>query len=89
MRGVLKSEAFRDGKLTPSHMKDPVKRAAFIELLKSSKDFEIAALVASLALHRDGDTLKRMEVHETDDSSPSVISAATRWLKPRKPRRPR
>lgn len=89
MRGVLKSDAFREGTLTPAHMNDPDKRAVFIELLKSPKDSAIAALVASLSLHRDGETLKRMEVHETDDNSQSVLSAATRWLKPRKPRRPR
>ena len=89
MRGVLKSDAFRNGTLSPEHMKDPQLRNAFIELLKSSKNSEIAALVASLVLHRDGDTLKRMEVLESEDQGQSVLGAATRWLKPRKQRRPR
>ncbi len=89
MRGVMKSDAFRDGTLSPEHMKNPEKRNQFIESLKSAKDSEIAALVASLALHSDGETLKRMEVLETDDNAQSVLGAATRWLKPRKPRRPR
>lgn len=89
MRGVMKSDAFRNGTLSPEHMKDPEKRQVFIESLKSAKDSEIAALVASLALHRDGDTLKRMEVMENESDSQSVMGAAARWLKPRKSRRSR
>jgi hypothetical protein len=89
MRGVMKSEAFCNGTLSPEHMKDPEKRQVFIESLKSAKDFEIAALVASLALHRDGETLKRMEVMENESDSQSVMGAAARWLKPRKSRRSR
>ena len=89
MRGVLQSEDFRLGRLSPEDLKDPAKRRAFVDSLKSEDDFEIASLVASLVLHRDGDTLKRMEVLETDADSQSVLGAATRWLRPRKPRRPR
>jgi biotin carboxylase len=88
MRGVLASPAFREGTISPEYMADPAKRRGLVDSLKSEKDFQIAAMVASLALHRDGETLQRMEVLDTDQDSGSVLSAATRWLKPRKPRRP-
>lgn len=87
MRGVLNSDAFRDGTITPEHIATPDKRRALIDSLKTAKDFEIASLVASLALHRDGETLKRMQVFDTDQGSESVLGAATRWLRPRKNRR--
>ena len=88
MRGVLNSPLFRDGTITPEYIADAANRRALVDGLKSEKDFRIAALVAALALHRDGDTLKRMEVMEADGESRSVLGAATRWLRPRKSRRP-
>ncbi|HSH09983.1 MAG TPA: biotin carboxylase N-terminal domain-containing protein, partial [Oceanipulchritudo sp.] len=87
MRGVLNASAFRDGTLTAEFIANPANRRNLVDSLKSSKDFEIAALVAALALHRDGDTLKRMEVLVAEHGSTSVLGAATRWIKPRKNRR--
>ena len=88
MRAVLKSEAFRACKVTPGFISRAKDRQALIDTLKSDKDHELAALVAALSLHRDGDTLKRMEAVVAEQGEQSVLSAATRWLRPRKPRRP-
>jgi biotin carboxylase len=87
MRGVLRSEALLDGTLTPEDIATAEKRAHLVNSLKTGNDFEIASLVAALALHRDGETLKRMEVFDTERGSESVLGAATRWLRPRKNRR--
>lgn len=88
MRAVLKSEAFRACEVTPGFISRAEDRQALIDTLKSDKDHELAALVAALSLHRDGDTLKRMEAVVAEQGEQSVLSAATRWLRPRKPRRP-
>jgi acetyl/propionyl-CoA carboxylase alpha subunit len=88
MRGILKSEAFRNSSLTPEFISRPQDRIRLIDSLKSEKDYEVAALVAALALHRDGDTIKRMEALVAERGKDSVLGAATRWLRPRKPRRP-
>lgn len=88
MRGILKSQAFRSSSLTPEFINRPEDRSRLIDSLKSDKDYEVAALVAALALHRDGDTLKRMEALVAERGKDSVLGAATRWLRPRKPRRP-
>lgn len=88
MRGILRSEAFRSSSITPEFLNRPEDRARLVDSLKSEKDCEVAALVAALALHRDGDTLKRMEALVAEQGNHSVLGAATRWLKPRKPRRP-
>lgn len=88
MRGILKSEAFRSSSLTPEFINLPEDRMRLVDSLKSARDHEIAALVAALALHRDGDTIKRMEALVAERGNDSVLGAATRWLRPRKPRRP-
>jgi acetyl/propionyl-CoA carboxylase alpha subunit len=88
MRGILKSEAFRSSSLTPEFINRPQDRRRLVESLKSDRDYEVAALVAALALHRDGDTIKRMEALVAERGKDSVLGAATRWLRPRKPRRP-
>ncbi len=86
MRGVLQSEAFREGSLTAEFIAEADNRRQLVDSLKSGKDSEIAALVAALALHRDGETLKRMDALVAEQGSSSVLGAATRWLKPRKNR---
>jgi len=86
MRGVLQSEAFRDGTLTAEYIAKADNRRQLVDSLKSGQDSEIAALVAALALHRDGETLKRMDALVAEHGSSSVLGAATRWLKPRKNR---
>jgi len=88
MRGVLGSDALRTASITPEFIKNRKDRARLVDSLKSDKDREIAALVAALSLHCDGDTIKRMEAMVAEQGSQSVFSAATRWLRPRKPRRP-
>jgi acetyl/propionyl-CoA carboxylase alpha subunit len=88
MRGVLKSPEFRDCAVTPEFISRPADRECLIDSLKSEKGHEMAALVAALSLHRDGDTLKRMEALVAEQGESSMLSAATRWLRPRKPRRP-
>lgn len=88
MRGVLKSEALEHCAITPEFINRQQDRIRLIDGLKSGKDHEIAALVAALALHRDGDTIKRMEAMVAEQANQSVFGAATRWLRPRKPRRP-
>jgi acetyl/propionyl-CoA carboxylase alpha subunit len=88
MRGILKSDEFRSSSLTPEFINRPEDRTRLVDSLKSDKDCEVAALVAALALHRDGDTIKRMEALVAEQGNQTVLGAAARWLRPRKPRRP-
>lgn len=89
MRGVLHSKAFQEGRVTPSFLGQPAARRRLVESLKSPRDYEVAALVAALALHRDGDTLlKRMEAIDASRAESSLLGAAARWLRPRKRNRP-
>ncbi len=86
MRGVLHAPAFQEGRVTPSFLGSAAVRRRLVESLKSPRDYEIAALVAALALHRDGDTLlKRIEAGRVESS---LLGAAARWLRPRKRARP-
>ncbi|MGB0744076.1 MAG: hypothetical protein ACPGSB_06080, partial [Opitutales bacterium] len=87
MHGILKSEAFKECRITGEFLSEQKDREALVDLLKSDADFEQAALVAALALHRDGDTLKRMQALSAEKGNSSVLGAATRWLRPRKQRR--
>lgn len=87
MRGVLKSGEFQESRITPEFLSRAEDRERLLDSLKSAKDFEVAALVAALALHRDGDTLKRVEALGAERGQDSILGAATRWLRPRKPRR--
>jgi len=89
MRAVLNSDKFNDGEITPEFIEDAASRQKLIDGIKPEKDFELAALVAALSLHRDGETLQRMEALEAERDKHSVLGAATRWLKPRKSRRNR
>lgn len=86
LRGVLDSPEFIRGDLTTDFLGNPDNRQRIVEGIKSERDAEVAALVAALALHRDGEVLKRVGAEE-ESENPSVFSAATRWLKPRKNRR--
>jgi acetyl/propionyl-CoA carboxylase alpha subunit len=88
MRAILRSQAFRDAAITPEFLEDAGVRERLIDSLKSDKDHEVAALVAALSLHRDGDTLKRVEALVAERGQSGVLGAAARWLKPRKGRRP-
>ncbi len=87
MRGVFKSKEFKNGTISPEFIENADNRRKLVDSLKSSKDFEVAALVASMSLHQDGETLRKIEVMEAEQGSSSVLGAATRWLKPRKSRR--
>ncbi len=86
LRGVLHSEPFREGRLTTDFLDSTETRRSLVDAIKSERDAEVAALVAALSLHRDGEVLKRVGAEE-ENEHPSVFSAATRWLKPRKNRR--
>lgn len=87
MRGVLNAGELADGTLSPEHIATPARRRALIDSLKTAQTHEFAALVAALALHRDGETLQRMHIQDTERGAESVLGAATRWLRPRKQRR--
>lgn len=86
LRGVMHAEEFLAGELTIDFLEDPAAPRRMLELIRSPEEAKTAALVAALALHRDGDTLQRVEAAEEKEAE-SVFSAATRWLKPRKGRR--
>jgi acetyl/propionyl-CoA carboxylase alpha subunit len=88
MRAIIQSPQFRDAAITPEFLGKASERTRLTDSLKSDMDFEVAALVAALALHRDGDTLKRMEALVGERGQQGVLGAAARWLRPRKPRRP-
>jgi acetyl/propionyl-CoA carboxylase alpha subunit len=87
MRGILHSKAFAESRMSGEFLSEPKDRETLVNLLKSDEDFEQAALVATLSLHRDGDTLKRMQNLSEENSNYSFLGAAARWLRPRKPRR--
>lgn len=88
LRGVLQSEALKQGAITTEFLSRSEDRNRLVESLKSEQDFQVASLVAALALHRDGETLKRIEAQVAEYGSQSMLGAAARWLKPRN-RRPR
>lgn len=88
MRAILNSPEFRESAITPEFINRPEDRIRLVDALKSDRDCEAAALVAALALHRDGETIKRMEALVAEQGNHSMLGAATRWLRPRKPRRP-
>jgi acetyl-CoA carboxylase biotin carboxylase subunit len=86
LRGLLESPEFKEGVIYPEQMADADFRKRIVEDLKSDRDHQVAALVAALALHRDGDTQERVRA-AVDAEGSSVFSAAARWLRPRKNRR--
>lgn len=80
LRGVLKTHEFAQGGLNTDYLEDAKAPQRLLRLIRSDEEEQIAALVAALALHRDGDTLQRVEAAEQAEGH-SVFNAATRWLK--------
>lgn len=85
LRAVVTSPEFANGQITASFLNPPETRTRLLEETKKPAEFEIAALIAALALHRDSnkETILAAASHEDE-----ALGAASRWLRKQSGTRP-